>query len=345
MELEKPYVELYFKLHIGSWRPRLNLKSLNNLTKKYMRNYYKILLEKKHRSNYAEECLKDNFIGLECGVHTDLSNDLVDDWRDFNHKFIPIYQKENPGRSKVAAGLACGSLWTLCKGINNGDVIICPNGRGVLLFGEVVGDYTYHPDGILSHRRAVRWFSATIKRADISPELNSSIGSPGPSAMITKHAEEIDTYIAGISSFIVANDNEVIEDLAVFALEKHLEDFLVENWKHTEFGQRFDIYEEEGELVGQQYPTDTGPIDILAVSKNKKELLVVELKKGRASDSVVGQIQRYMGYVHDELAEENQEVKGVIIALDDDKRIRRALTVARNIEFFRYQISFKLFKA
>ena len=55
-----------------------------------MRNYYKILLEKRHRSNYAEECLKDNFIGLDCGVHTDLSNDLVDDWRDFNPKFIPI---------------------------------------------------------------------------------------------------------------------------------------------------------------------------------------------------------------------------------------------------------------
>ena len=44
--------------------------------------------------------------------------------------------------------------------------------------------------------------------------------------------------------------------------------------------------------------------------------LVIELKKGRASDSVVGQIQRYMGYVKDELAEKNQPVKGVIIGFD-----------------------------
>jgi restriction system protein len=71
---------------------------------------------------------------------------------------------------------------------------------------------------------------------------------------------------------------------------------------------------------------------------------VVELKKGRASDSVVGQVPRYMGYVQEELAEENQVVKGVIIALEDDIRIRRALTVAKNIEFYRYQISFKLIK-
>jgi restriction system protein len=82
----------------------------------------------------------------------------------------------------------------------------------------------------------------------------------------------------------------------------------------------------------------------LAISKDKKELLVVELKKGRVSDSVVGQIQRYMGYVKEELAEESQQVKGVIIALEDDVRIRRALAVANNIEFFRYQVTFKLFK-
>jgi restriction system protein len=71
---------------------------------------------------------------------------------------------------------------------------------------------------------------------------------------------------------------------------------------------------------------------------------VVELKKGRASDSVVGQIQRYMGFVMDELAEDDQEVRGIIIALEDDLRIRRALKVTRGIEFYRYEVSFKLSK-
>ena len=127
-------------------------------------------------------------------------------------------------------------------------------------------------------------------------------------------------------------------------MEKHLEEFLVHNWQYTELGKKYDIYTEEGEIVGQQYPSDTGPIDVLAISKDKKELLIVELKRGRASDAVVGQIQRYMGYVKDELAENNQVVKGVIIALDNDKRIKRALSVTSNIEFYRYQVSFKLFK-
>ena len=73
--------------------------------------------------------------------------------------------------------------------------------------------------------------------------------------------------------------------------------------------------------------------------------MVIELKRGRASDVVVGQIQRYMGYIKDELLENGQTVKGVIIALEDDIRIRRALSVINNIDFYRYQVSFKLFQS
>jgi len=118
----------------------------------------------------------------------------------------------------------------------------------------------------------------------------------------------------------------VVEDPVAFAMEKHLEDFLVKNWAQTELAQHFKIYEEDGELVGQQYATDAGPIDILAVSKDGQRLLVVELKRGRASDVVAGQILRYMGYVKEQIAEPHQTVEGAIIALDDDQKLRWALS-------------------
>jgi len=60
---------------------------------------------------------------------------------------------------------------------------------------------------------------------------------------------------------------------------------------------------------------------------------------------VVGQVLRYMGYVKDVLAEQGQTVSGAIIALEDDQRIRRALAVVPSINFYRYQISFKLLKS
>lgn len=307
------------------------------------KNYYRVMLGRK--SVYAEECHKGNFIGTNFGLDIDLTNKLPEDWREFNREFIPYYLQKCPDKSKVTAGLACGAVWTVSKGIQNGDIVLCPDGNGNYWVGEVVGDYSYHPNTIFLHRRNVRWFPKSIARSDMSQPLKNSTGSIGTVSKISKHAEEIEKLISGMRPTEVTVSDETVEDPSVFALEKHLDDFLVQNWRQTELGAQYDIYEEEGELVGQQYPSDTGPIDILAISKDKKTLLIVELKKGRASDVVVGQIQRYMGYVAEELAEDNQSVRGVIVALEDDLRIRRALKVAQNIEFYRYQVSFKLFKA
>ena len=76
----------------------------------------------------------------------------------------------------------------------------------------------------------------------------------------------------------------------------------------------------------------------------KKRLLVVELKRGRASDVVVGQVLRYMGFVKEQIAEDDQTVEGAIIALEDDQKMRWALISVPSISFFRYQVSFKLVK-
>ncbi len=304
-----------------------------------MKKYYRIILGKKNI--HAEESVKGNFIGASSGIEQDLCK-LPDDWKAFNQKLIPGFLEKHPEKSRITAGLACGVLHTIAKEINEGDVVLCPNGNGHYLVGKVLGGYSYNPDEFLPHRRPVCWQSKTIERSSMSPQLKNSTGSIGTISDITKYAEEIERLIAGQCP--TENKIEETDDPSVFALEKHLEDFLVHNWKQTLLGKDYDIYQEEGQFEGQQFRTDTGLIDILAISKDKKELLVVELKKGKASDAVLGQIQRYMGYVLEELAEEGQKVRGVIIGLEDDLRIRRSLAVAPNISFYRYQVKFDLFK-
>jgi len=307
-----------------------------------MKNYYRIMLGRK--SIYSNECLKGNFIGVDFGIDVDLEGQLPENWRDFNKKFIPLFLENNPEKTKVAAGLACGAIWTVCKGINKGDIILSPNGEGIYFISEVIDNYSYHPNENLPHRRKVSWFSNTIDRTCMSDALKNSTGSIGTVSQISKFADEIENLITGSRQPSIISTDETIEDPSCFALEKHLEDFLVKNWKQTELSKNYDLFEEDGEFVGQQYPTDTGNIDILAISKDKKNLLVIELKKGRASDVVVGQIQRYMGYVLEELVTEGQGVKGIIIALEEDLKIKRALSVTNNIDFYKYQISFKLAK-
>jgi restriction system protein len=308
-----------------------------------MKNYYRLMLGRK--SIYSEECFAGDFVGVDFEIPQDLTHKLPEEWRAFNREFIPVFLEGHPDKTKIGAGLACGALWTVSKGIKTGDVVLCPDGSGRYRIGEVTGGYTYQPGGVLPHRRTVRWLSQIIDRADMSEELQHSTGSIGTVSNITGYREEIEKLLGGGPTSTLVSTDETVEDPAAFAMEQHLEDFLVQNWAQTDLGKEYLIYEEEGERVGQQYATDTGPLDLLAISKDKKSLLIVELKKGRASDVVVGQTLRYMGYVQAELAEEGQSVRGVIIALEDDPRIRRALAMVPSVTFYRYQISFKLVKA
>jgi restriction system protein len=308
-----------------------------------MKNYIRVMLGRK--SVHAQECVTGGFIGTDYNFRQDLSGKLPEEWRMFNKEFIPVYLANNPGKSRVAAGLACGMTWTIAKGLQKGDIVLSPDGQGHYHVGEISGDYHYKDGGILPHRRPVHWFTQTINRSDMSQELRYSAGAIGTTSNLNHYVDEIEGLLGGATAPKILSTDETVENPSEFAMEKHLEDFLAQNWKQTEFGKDYNIFEEEGEIVGKQYLTDTGPIDILAVSKDKKTLLVIELKKGRASDVVVGQIMRYIGYVKDELAEDGQTVKGIIIALENDQRIRRALSAAQNIEFYRYEVRFKLVKA
>jgi len=304
-----------------------------------MTNFYRLMLGQK--SAFADQCFRENYIGVNFGINEDLTPNLTEVWSDFNAKYIPVYLKNYPEKNKISAGVSCGFLITVAKAMKTGDIVLCPDGSGVYHVGEITGDYYYKPDTDLPHRRPVRWLDRTIPRSSMSGELQRSTGSIGTVCDITKYVVELDTLI-GKDPVVFAKD-PTIEDPSLFAMESHLEDFLVQNWVQTELGKDFDIYEDAG-VIGKQFRTDTGPIDIFAISKDKKQLLVVELKKGRASDVVVGQILRYMGYVKEALAESDQSVSGIIIALDDDQRIRLALKMVNNVSFYRYQIIFKLLK-
>lgn len=296
-------------------------------------------------SAYAAEARDRGIIGVDWFPTVSLEGRLPDNWRSFNKEFIPIYLAEFPDKSKVAAGLSCGFTWTVAKGMKDGDLVVTPNGKGQYFVGEIKGDYWFAKGENMPHRRRVNWFPDVISRSDMTPELRHSAGSVGTVSEITQYSAEIETLISSPGKSFVQDDETFIEDEVTFALEAQLKEFLVANWESTDLGRNYEIYSDEGARLGVEYPTDTGRIDILAISKDKSELLVVELKRGRVSDKVVGQIQRYMGYVTEELAEANQKVSGAIIGFEDDVNLRRALVVAPNIDFFRYEVKFRLIQA
>ena len=142
-------------------------------------------------------------------------------------------------------------------------------------------------------------------------------------------------------------DTEITEQSAEFALEKHLEYFIVKNFGSI-FGGRLELYADDGG-IGQQYPVvgndgkEIGYIDILARERSTKSYVVIELKKGRESDKVVGQILRYMGWVAENLCQAGENVKGLIICKDVDEKLVYALKMVQSIvEVKRYIVDFRL---
>jgi hypothetical protein len=132
------------------------------------------------------------------------------------------------------------------------------------------------------------------------------------------------------------------EDTASFYLERYLEDFIVDNWSSI-FGNTLTIYTDKDNNVGRQYYTqEVGYIDILAQDK-QGNFVVIELKKGRKDDEVIGQVLRYIGWVRRNLAKPSQEVRGMIIVGDRSPKLSYALQeVASKIDVKVYRLSFGL---
>ena len=306
-----------------------------------MTAYYRIMAGK--ASMHAKACFDGGFIGTDFGITENVSADLDGGREAFIKKYGPIYLTSHPDKSKVATSLACSAIYTVSRGIEIGDVILTPDGNHGYRVGEVTSGYWHAPGGPLPHRRSVHWRQKPVPIEAMSSALQASAGSQQTCISLSPHGNEI-AQLIGIegSPDPVDPDGVRIDDPVVFAMEKHLEAFLVANWDKTPLGKSYDIYQDDGDAVGQQYMTSVGTIDILAQSKDKTKLLVVELKRGRASDVVVGQTLRYMGYVQTELADGGQTVEGAIIALEDDKKLRMALVPVPAVTFYRYEVTFTL---
>ena len=102
--------------------------------------------------------------------------------------------------------------------------------------------------------------------------------------------------------------------------------------------QELEALEEGLKLEGRQYATAVGPIDILATDKNKL-WVIIELKRGRTSDKVVGQIARYITWVVERLAHGNREkVRGIVVGTHFDKHFDAAIKQIRDVTPYTFDL-------
>ncbi|MBD3193183.1 MAG: EVE domain-containing protein [Candidatus Heimdallarchaeota archaeon] len=142
-------------------------------------------------------------------------------------------------------------------------------------------------------------------------------------------------------------DQEVmIEEELRFALEDHLEEFLYQNWEKIDWGAKLKLYTVVEDTIekenGRQFQAGNWSIDFLAVDQETNDLVVIELKRGKTSDRVIGQISRYIGWVKENIAEKDQNVRGIVISKEVNDALKYALTNIPNVEIKQYEVDFKL---
>lgn len=254
-------------------------------------------------------------------------------------KLFQVIATTYPDKPQQTKGLIANMLWSFYHEISVGDLIIARRGRKSLaavgkvsqsaFYAPNKNPYSGHPNFI-----EVDWQEQPRNK------LFSNIVFPMHTLMEVTE-ETFQNFLQNTNRQTLPLENEGVEDFGSFVLEKYLEEFIVSNF-NTIFQGKLQVYEDADGYVGQQYSTDIGSIDILAVEKNSKSFVVIELKKGRPSDSVVGQILRYMGWVRQNLCTQGQAVKGLIICRDPDPKMSYALEMTSNIEVRYYSMSFKL---
>jgi hypothetical protein len=119
-----------------------------------------------------------------------------------------------------------------------------------------------------------------------------------------------------------------------FALEAHLRDFLARNLNRLEPGLELAAIPGKPPM---EYPIDGGRIDILAVDKDGK-YVVVELKLSRGRNKTLGQLVYYMGSIDRDLG--NGPCRGIIVAADISDDLRTAVSRVPGVTLARYRMSF-----
>lgn len=112
-------------------------------------------------------------------------------------------------------------------------------------------------------------------------------------------------------------------------LERVLEDILEHNLEELEPGLT---------LVGRQFSTAVGPIDLLAQDENG-QYVVIELKRGRTSDRVVGQVARYLSWVTERMVQgDDDRARAIVVGREYDKHFSAAITQLSRVKPYTYDI-------
>lgn len=226
-----------------------------------------------------------------------------------------------------------------------------------MLMKDMVKEKVLQQDEIILREEVVSWFKDNyplIKKTTIGPHLikmstnahsriHYNVNPDGNDDLFFQiDSQKFRLYKPGTDPTpIYTNGDEITdgkEELPdepnEFAYERDLKNFLAKNIQIL--GSDFRLYEDE-DINGIEFPVGGRFIDILAVDGNNN-YVIIELKVSRGYDRVIGQLMRYMAWIKKNMAEPDQEVRGVIVARSISDDLLLATSLVSNVKLFEYEL-------
>jgi len=139
------------------------------------------------------------------------------------------------------------------------------------------------------------------------------------------------SYLRRLGFEVVKGAEEVEEEEEEFfiSLERDLENYLASNLEMLEKGLK---------LVDRQVEVTTGRVDLLA-EDSEGNLVVIELKAGKASDSSLTQLLAYISAIRER--ERSRNVRGILVAHVFPEKVIYATRLMPYVKLKRYRVRFE----
>jgi hypothetical protein len=178
-----------------------------------------------------------------------------------------------------------------------------------------------HAQRVLRHVAFARMDARTFAALAGSPALRAQVLDTLCAWYLPAGArQELATIESGGALGAGATTAEILD-------EKALEETLVREWSRSAFA-RLGIELADPTRHGRpsrQVLTPVNAIDLLGFRADRRQWWVIELKHGRPTDEVVGQVSRYLGWVAEECARRGETATGAIVAREADAKLRYAV--------------------
>ena len=123
--------------------------------------------------NYTEVFRKEGYVGIGYNIIEPLEDPTDKD--EIRRKYIEY----NPNDSKGRVDQNVGQIYRFLNEINEGDIVITPYKRRMLLVGKVTSKAYFKKDDSspFNYRKKVEWFSEMLDRSDFSIPLQNTLMS------------------------------------------------------------------------------------------------------------------------------------------------------------------------